>query len=143
MVKKLIIMRGIPGSGKSTRALELCEEARAQNLLPIICSTDKFFEDDNGVYKFDPSKLRVNHQKNQSFAHMAMKEGYDVVIIDNTNIKRRDFKTYSDSAKLFNYEVEEIVIGKFDEESAKIYHGRNKHNVPLEAILRMAREFQS
>jgi predicted kinase len=136
-------MRGLPGSGKSTRAQELCDEYTKKGFSVAICSTDSQFLDKNGVYKFDPSKLGVNHHRNWLIADDAMSIAIDVIIIDNTNIKKRDFKKYIDSAKMWGYSIKEEIIGKFDDESVKIYHGRNQHNVPIEAISRMAKSFEA
>lgn len=55
----MIIMRGLPGSGKSYKAKKL---AQAEN--GIIYSTDDFFET-TGKYIYDPSKIGEYHQKNQ------------------------------------------------------------------------------
>lgn len=69
-MKKVIILRGLPGSGKSRYAKRLKEESK---LISVICSTDEYFMvddldsiDHNGVirnriYKFDPTKLVEYH----------------------------------------------------------------------------------
>lgn len=55
-VKLCIIMRGVPGSGKSTVAQLLTNK-------DFIHSTDDYSYV-NGVYKFNPMKLQENHEKN-------------------------------------------------------------------------------
>jgi tRNA uridine 5-carbamoylmethylation protein Kti12 len=51
MSKTLIIMRGLPGSGKSTRARELQEKG-------VIHSTDTYFTNPlTGEYEFDFEKI--------------------------------------------------------------------------------------
>ena len=50
-------MRGIPGSGKSTTAKKIAGETGK------IHSTDNYFMVD-GEYRFDPKKLKENHEAN-------------------------------------------------------------------------------
>lgn len=45
MTKQVIIMRGVPGSGKSTRARELAQQAVGERDRCVICSADAWAED--------------------------------------------------------------------------------------------------
>lgn len=137
-MKILYILRGLPGSGKSTLAYTLTENEFESAL---ICSTDRFFYQ-NGEYKFDAKKLGWAHQKNKEACRSGMMAGYHNIVIDNTNIKRADFQPYIDMAKEHGYSVQEIVVGRFDEESIKEYAARNQHGVPIESIRRMAERFE-
>ena len=55
--KFCFIMRGVPGSGKSTVASKI----KGEN--GIIHSTDDYFIDANGEYQFDKTLLAKNHEK--------------------------------------------------------------------------------
>lgn len=162
----LVIMRGVPGSGKSTAARNLHKELNGANLAeglpgyepsycdpnavyPVvkICSTDDVNERLNGgSYIFEPGFLGLYHGINQAAAHQCMKQRINLVIIDNTNIKRRDYKNYLEYAALWGYEVVEYKVGHFDfdnePEAARMYAARNTHGVPMDVILRMGRQFQ-
>ncbi|BBI63405.1 hypothetical protein HSBAA_47110 [Vreelandella sulfidaeris] len=46
---KLFIIRGIPGSGKSTTALRMLNE----NIVDIHVETDMYFTDEDGNYHYD------------------------------------------------------------------------------------------
>jgi len=140
-------MRGIPGSGKSTRARELCHEALNMGANgAVICSTDDYHMVD-GEYRFNRNRLGEFHSMNQSRVFDFMYAGADVIVVDNTNIKRKDMEPYLSCAKEFNYEVQEVVVG---EESMRANMdayitnctARNTHGVPRDAIERMARSFQ-
>ena len=63
---KLYIVRGIPGSGKSTFAKKLLQQGKVQQHL----EADEFMTDKNGDYKFDPTILQKCHQQCQSFFHV-------------------------------------------------------------------------
>jgi len=107
------IMRGLPGSGKSTRAAEIVAEAEAaaakaaaaaaegaldgsgeaaaEEAAPAaaaIHSTDSFFVDANsGQYVFAPSRLSEHHQSNLAAFEGSLKAGVGCVVVDNTNIQ--------------------------------------------------------
>lgn len=134
--KVLVIMRGIPGSGKSTTAKKLVQE-----LYPnaSIFSTDQFFHqemDYEKPYVFDPQKLGVFHARNLERAIKAMQAG-ETVIIDNTNTVPRDADAYMKAAHDYGYKVlvhESDTPWKFD---PAILAQRNQHGVPLDKIKMM------
>ena len=45
----VFVMRGLPGSGKSTLVNAICKVYDSET--PVICSADHYFIDDNGVYR--------------------------------------------------------------------------------------------
>lgn len=133
MLKGLMfIMRGLPGSGKSTRAKELAKQYNA-----IICSTDDFFMD-GGVYKFDGSKLAENHLKNLEKAELCIAEGLNV-IIDNTNIFHRHMIPYAQAAQDAGFQVEYVVV----ECDVETCIARCTHNVPSDVIRKMAAAWEN
>ena len=147
--KKLVIMRGLPGSGKSTMAKDIAADSIREGYQEVaICSTDSFFLNDDGEYVFDASLLGKNHGLNQYKVNRYMFMGTGVVIVDNTNTTRKEMKPYKDLAEQYLYDVHEVFIGKeflFPEVNSDylaLCHERGTHGVPMEAIERMARRFQ-
>ena len=145
MIYRLEIIRGLPGSGKSTAAREIASLFTANQV--IICSADDFFccdykHNNSGDYKFNPELLGEAHAWCRGQAELAMKLDIECVIIDNTNTRKWEYKPYLLMAARFEYEVNTTIIGKFDEESIKLYAERNTHGVPFEAIQRMADRFE-
>ena len=144
-MRKLVILRGCSGSGKTTKAKELIDDFYIDCLMTdraCICSADNFFIDTTtGEYNFDAKKLGQAHAwcKGNVFAAMSM--GAELVILDNTNTQKWEYKDYLDYAKKFGYEVEECVV-ELDDDSLLKYAERNQHGVPLEAIERMAKRFE-
>lgn len=154
-MKRLVLMRGIPGSGKSTKAKQIaCDHIMEHGGSVVICSTDDYHME-NGEYVFKPDMLGQFHELNHQQAEAHMRNDVQLVIIDNTNVKRRDMKPYIDSANHFGYTVEEIIVGEDDlfpslddanphtfADYIDLCARRNTHGVPRDAIERMARKFQ-
>jgi len=98
MKKVMIIMRGLPGSGKSTKAKALAQGGE-------IFSTDEFFMKE-GKYAFDPTKIAEAHAWNQSRVKDALSRGVSPVVVDNTNIMLAHVQPYLEMANQNGYEVE-------------------------------------
>ena len=133
-MKKALVIRGISGSGKSTFAkmflyLEDC------NIQVAIHSTDQYFLDQWGEYKFDPTKLGENHQKNLLAFKKSLRNGYELVICDNTNTQKWEYEKYVQAAEEMGYQVHIITVGDFDVDKC---HERCAHDVPKKSIQRQA-----
>lgn len=137
MEKILFIMRGPSGSGKSTTATLLREYV--QEPFPI-CSTDNFFVDRDGVYRFDASKLKLNHERNRFAVEELLQQNYPYVGVDNTNVKRWEFQSYVDLAVKYGYTV--WIVYPDTEWDAEILAERNSHGVPLKTIERQISNFE-
>lgn len=136
---KMFILRGLPGSGKSTKVAEIVKNTVGS---VEVCSADTYFIRPDGIYDWVGASVGRAHRWCYDRARGSMMRGCPFIIIDNTNIRRSEFAPYLDLAEEFKYEVEEIVVGKFDEESCKIYAERNVHKCPLETILKRAKLFE-
>jgi predicted kinase len=137
----MIIMRGIPGAGKSTKAKSLVGEG-------IIHSTDDVIEeatgDYNGFFKRindsgDWSEHGKMHHKNYLNAKASLEQGISPVIVDNTNIKASEPKKYVEAALRLGLSEDNIKIVDVGDggQKAEILAKRNTHNVPLRVINRM------
>jgi len=137
----LIIMRGLPGSGKSTTAQEMAGETG------IVLSTDDYFMVE-GEYQFDPEKLGVAHKWNQERAKQQMALGKNPVIIDNTNVQPWEARPYVQMADEMGYDIqivepsspwwtEKFKEGMSPEEMedlTDVLDQRNTHGVPRDII---------
>lgn len=94
--KTLILMRGLPGSGKSTKAKELAGKEG------LIFSTDDFFMVGD-KYVFDPKRIGEYHEKNQERTIKAMKQEKPLIVIDNTNIKLWEMRKYVEAGEAHGY----------------------------------------
>lgn len=131
--KRMIILRGISGSGKSTKAKELVQDG-------VVLGTDAFWGPD---YQFDAERIREAHQWNQQRVREALETGVSPIIVDNTNISMFEFRPYVEMAIEYGYDVEYAepdTPWKFNaEELAK----RNQHNTPVDVIQDMIDRWDS
>lgn len=127
----LVIMQGPPGSGKSTVVKQLQEFLTFVGSDSEVFSTDDLFMVD-GVYKFDPKLLGVNHGKNLTAACASSSR---VVIIDNTNLTAGEYSKYK-SGMLNRI----IIVLSCKAESPEVLV-RNSHGVPLDHLKKMCAKY--
>ncbi len=120
----LYLIRGVPGSGKSTKARELLE----QGLATVHLEADMYFEDEEGNYKFEPTKIGRAHSWCLYLTRKHLEEGHNVVV-SNTFIKRWELAKYV--ALGFPYEIIECK-GSYE----------SVHGVPAEVVARMKANYQ-
>ncbi|ELK33607.1 NEDD4-binding protein 2 [Myotis davidii] len=133
----LVLLRGLPGSGKSFLARTLQED----NPSGVILSTDDYFYI-NGQYQFDVKYLGEAHEWNQNRAKEAFEKKISPIIIDNTNLQAWEMKPYVALSQKHKYKVlfrEPDTWWKF---KPKELARRNIHGVSKEKITRMLEHYQ-
>jgi predicted kinase len=144
--KVLIICRGVPGSGKSTKAKSLVGEGVIHSTDTLIEATGDyrgFFEEMVKAKNF--TNLSRMHSKNLANAKKSMDEGVSPVVIDNTNLKANEAKAYVVHALKLGYADENIQIVDIGTGglTAEALAARNQHGVPLEKIEKMVKSHKS
>jgi len=124
-MKSLIIVRGIPGSGKSTFARFL---GRA------ICTADDWHTDKYGNYNWKPENVGRAHLWCQRKCERFMKKDIKTVIIANTSTTEKELEPYYELAKKYGYQVFSIII-------ENRHNGISEHNVPQETLDKMKNRF--
>lgn len=128
IMKSVYVLRGLPGSGKSTWTLAVPGA--------IVCSADDFFMKlGGGVYKHDPAKIGEAHAECFRKYLDALRDGKETVVCDNTNSTAAEISPYMLAAAAFGYEAT-IVLFRCDVETAL---SRNTHKVPASIMAQMAR----
>ena len=137
MEKTLIILRGIPGSGKSTFAKYLVDDADF-----LVCETDKYFTDEKtGEYEFDSTKLKYAHKYCQDLVETYMSDSlinnqfYNKIVVSNTMTMEWEMKPYFELAEKYGYKVFTIIM-------ENRHNGKNVHGVPDDKLEVMKNRFE-
>jgi len=138
-MKLAIINRGIVGSGKSTFAHTLQESAINAEVSCTVHNTDEYFMV-GGEYLFDVTKLGMYHKMNLNAFIESMEKGIDIVVCDNTNTTRKEYRKYVDEAKKAGYSVIGMV---FIPDLVEVHCGRNTHNVPEFVVENMVQKLNN
>ena len=125
-MKDLIIIRGLPGSGKNELAKKFGSKA--------ICTADDYHIDRNGKYNWKSENISKAHSWCQRKCKRFMKKGIQNIIVANTSTTERELKPYIDLAKEFGYRVFSIITEN--------RHGsQTVHEVPEETMNKMENRF--
>jgi predicted kinase len=126
MEKILIIVRGIPGSGKSSFA---------QLLGRAICCADDYHTTRDGRYVWKAERVSAGHDWCQRKCRRFMKKQIERIVVANTSTTKREMQPYFDLARQFGYKVFSVVVEN--------RHGQmNVHNVPAETLEKMKNRFE-
>ena len=129
----LILLRGIPGSGKTTFANVILQQPN--NNPQEILSADDFFEDENGDYNFDPTKLKEAHNYCQFRCSERMRQQKSRIVVANTFTQEWEMDEYFKMAERYNYRVHTIIVEN--------RHGNeNIHGVPKDKLQQMKNRFE-
>lgn len=129
MTKELILLRALPGAGKTSFAT-LLESMGAK-----IVAADDFQVDAEGNYDWKPERVKWSHEQCQNTADAYMANGISVVVVHNTFTQEWEMEPYMESARKYGYIVRTLIVEN--------RHGStNIHDVPDEAIDRMENRFE-
>ena len=132
--KVLTLVRGLPGSGKSTFANFIWNDYS-------ICEADKFFVDKDGNYKFDATKLPEAHKwcreqvEIRMIDNIANPQYYPEIVVSNTFTQEWEMAEYYKLAEKYGYTVFSIIV-------ENRHGGVNEHGVPNDKLDAMRTRFQ-
>ena len=147
MEKELIIMRGVPASGKSYIANELAGDTGG-----VFSADDFHIDPKTGKYDWKYENVKDAHKWNHNRVKEAIGQGLSPIEIDNTHTRKWELsalKPLIEVAQSNGYDVriEEPNPNWYHWDTAfdvDALHKRNKqtHNVPYETIKKMVDNYE-
>lgn len=136
--KKLVILIGIPGCGKSTYAAKYAEEHGNT----LVVSSDKVREKLYGDENEQGNPKHVFAKVRKEIVSAINGDTYNTVILDATNIKKKDRQSFIEevrtkATKRFNTEA---VLFNIPVDVCKLRNAGRDRNVPEKVIDRMHRQ---
>jgi predicted kinase len=130
----LFLVRGLPGSGKTSFASAIWNDY-------AVCEADKFFYDKEGNYNFDPTKLKEAHAwcknevESKMIEHQNNQQYYPEIAVSNTFTQEWEMEDYFKLAEKYGYKVVSLII-------ENRHGGQNVHGVPEDKLQIMKNRFQ-
>lgn len=123
---QLVLIRGLPGSGKSTMARALCKAGFEW------FEADAYHLNDQGDYCYAPTNVKAAHEWCQRETFKALENGKRVVV-SNTFTRRFEMDPYFEMAKTFGIEPNVLeATGNWP----------NTHGVPAKVVEKMRQRWE-
>lgn len=121
----LTLIRGMPGSGKTTLATQLAGETG------VHLEADQFFTDQEGVYTFDGMKIGEAHEWCQDWTRNSLRLSKNV-FVSNTFTTLNELRPYFQISREFDI-TPTVILCQNDWGSI--------HDVPVGVLLNMQKRF--
>lgn len=126
----LILLRGLPGSGKTALAKELSENGKY-----LVFSVDDYFTDEQGNYKFEFEKNHLAYKQCENNTRLSMQDNISKIFIDNVFSLEWEMEPYFKLASEFNYKIFVVTV-------ENRHGGKNIHGVNDEQLKKMAEKYK-
>ncbi len=130
MNRDLIILRGLPGAGKSTLARSLAGEQ-----WPILSIDNYFTDEGTGEYNFRFKENQFAYKKCEEETEKFMIKNTQKIFIDNTFTLEWEIEPYFKLAWQYGYRVFVATV-------ENRHKGKNHHEISDEQIEKMAEKYK-
>ena len=128
-MRELILLRGLPGSGKTTLAVVLSEYGK----YPVF-SVDDYFTDENGRYEFRFQENHLAYKQCEENVKVAMQQGLEKILVHNTFTQEWEMEPYFKLAAEHGYRAHVATV-------ENRHDGTNVHEIPEDHVERMRSKF--
>lgn len=129
--KALILLRGLPGSGKTSLARLLSESGK----YPVYSVDDYFTNKETGAYQFDFRNNQYAYKQCEELTEQSMQQKTPKIIVHNTFTMGWELEPYVKLAANYHYTLFVTTVEN--------YHGTgNVHGVSDEQLQKMAEKYK-
>jgi predicted kinase len=127
----IILLRGLPGAGKSTLASVLSEKGK----YPVLAIDDYFIDKVTGEYKFNHQDNHLAYKQCEQLTRECFERGDEKIFVDNTFTLEWELEPYFKMASEYNYTLFVVTVEN--------RHGNtNLHGTSEEQLKRMAAKYK-
>jgi predicted kinase len=127
----LILLGGLPGSGKTTLAKLLSDSGK----FPMFSVDDFFTNEQTNEYQFDFKTNHLAYKQCEENTKLALLANEVKVFVHNTFTLDWELEPYFKLAKDFNYSLHIVTVEKY-------HHQKNVHEVSDEQLQKMAEKYK-
>jgi predicted kinase len=127
----LILLRGLPGSGKTTLAKVLSEN----NTYPVFSVDDYFTDEVTSEYIFNFKNNHLAYKQCEDLSRDAMQQKISKIFVHNTFTMDWELEPYFKLAAEFKYVLFVVTVENY-------HHNKNTHEVSDEQLQKMAEKYK-
>lgn len=127
----LILLRGLPGSGKTTLARALSENGKYP-----VNSIDMYFTDpQTGEYNFRYQDNHLAYKNCEQVTAQQMAQKHEKIFVDHTFTLDWEMEPYFKLAAQHGYQLHVVTVENY-------HGGQNTHDIPADQLQKMAEKYK-